>query len=271
MTVTGARVRQPIMLGTIALGAATAALLLATRALHVWHGGARSIEQVVELSIEAAATICAGWISVGAAVGLLYTLSRQIGRDWRLGRAFITRFAPRAVRRMAGVVVTAGVGIGIATPCAFAATDPGAEPHSATPPAVVIDLGWQPTPETAAGGTIGDSTIGGGTGVTQPGQDRLRDPERRTLVDRRARHGTPRDDGAPVLVQRGDTLWSIATEHLLPDEHPPSPDAPDPARIVRHVTAWHATNRDVIGPDPDLIRPGMALRAPTAQQLGAQP
>jgi hypothetical protein len=59
---------------------------------------------------------------------------------------------------------------------------------------------------------------------------------------RMSRQGRP--PAAPVVVVRaGDTLWDLA------DESP----------------AWHriyALNRDVIGPDPDLIRPGQQLRLP---------
>ncbi len=55
-----------------------------------------------------------------------------------------------------------------------------------------------------------------------------------------------------VVVRPGDTLWALA-EHDLPA---PATD--------RQVTArWHSVyrrNRGVIGPDPDLIRPGQVLR-----------
>ena len=55
-----------------------------------------------------------------------------------------------------------------------------------------------------------------------------------------------------VVVRPGDTLWALA-EHDLPA---PATD--------RQVTArWHAVylhNRDVIGPDPDLIQPGQVLK-----------
>ena len=57
---------------------------------------------------------------------------------------------------------------------------------------------------------------------------------------------------AAVVVRPGDTLWALA-EHDLPA---PATD--------RQVTAhWHAVyrrNRGVIGPDPDLIRPGQVLK-----------
>src|SRR5690606_2315968 len=46
------------------------------------------------------------------------------------------------------------------------------------------------------------------------------------------------------VVRAGDSLWAIAREH--------SPAASDAALAVA-VEGWHAANRDVIGPDPDLI------------------
>ena len=45
-----------------------------------------------------------------------------------------------------------------------------------------------------------------------------------------------------VTVRAGDTLWSIAGGDDWPE--------------------WYAANRDVIGPDPDLIRPGQVLTPP---------
>ena len=55
-------------------------------------------------------------------------------------------------------------------------------------------------------------------------------------------------------MRRGDTLWSIAARHL-------GPDASD-AEIARAWPAWFEANRDVVGDDPDLLRPGQVLRAP---------
>ena len=55
-------------------------------------------------------------------------------------------------------------------------------------------------------------------------------------------------------MRRGDSLWSIAARHL-------GPDASD-AEIARAWPAWFEANRDVVGDDPDLLRPGQVLRAP---------
>jgi nucleoid-associated protein YgaU len=62
-----------------------------------------------------------------------------------------------------------------------------------------------------------------------------------------------------VVVRRGDTLWKLA-ERTLPAW------ATDPEVVAR----WHDVyrrNRGVIGPDPDLIRPGqvLSLHQPTKE------
>lgn len=61
---------------------------------------------------------------------------------------------------------------------------------------------------------------------------------------------------APAHVVRpGESLWSIAAEHL-----PAGAGASD---VARATTRWHAANRAVVGDDPDLIQPGQRLRPPT--------
>jgi len=63
------------------------------------------------------------------------------------------------------------------------------------------------------------------------------------------------------VVRRGDTLWSIAAGRL-------GPEAPA-AEIDDEWHRWLAANRDVIGPDPDLILPGQLLRPPLSAGAGS--
>ncbi|MFN8156081.1 MAG: LysM domain-containing protein [Candidatus Nanopelagicales bacterium] len=58
-----------------------------------------------------------------------------------------------------------------------------------------------------------------------------------------------------VVVRPGDTLWDIARRHL--------PARATDAQVARAWPRWYAANRAVIGPDPDVIRPGQRLRAPS--------
>jgi nucleoid-associated protein YgaU len=57
-----------------------------------------------------------------------------------------------------------------------------------------------------------------------------------------------------VVVRPGDSLWSIAADQL--------PDDATPARIDATWRAWYRANRDIIGPDPNLVMPGQVLYAP---------
>jgi nucleoid-associated protein YgaU len=59
---------------------------------------------------------------------------------------------------------------------------------------------------------------------------------------------------AEVVVHRGDSLWSIARRHL-------GAGATD-TEVAAAWPHWYAANRDVIGPDPDLLLPGQVLHAP---------
>lgn len=56
-----------------------------------------------------------------------------------------------------------------------------------------------------------------------------------------------------VIVRPGDSLWSIAADHL-----PPGATA---AQIDAAWRTWYRVNRDVIGDDPNLITPGQHLTA----------
>ena len=54
-----------------------------------------------------------------------------------------------------------------------------------------------------------------------------------------------------VTVHDGDSLWSIADEHLGAGDRWPE---------------IYALNRSVVGADPDLIRPAQRLRLPVTTQ-----
>jgi len=67
--------------------------------------------------------------------------------------------------------------------------------------------------------------------------------------------GTVHADTRPAMVvHRGDTLWHLAADRLRS-----SASAGEVAALVQDL---HHRNRGVIGPDPDLIRPGQRLAVP---------
>src|SRR5699024_10288502 len=57
-----------------------------------------------------------------------------------------------------------------------------------------------------------------------------------------------------VVVETGDSLWSIAADRAGPQD--------DPSQVAAAVQRWYATNASTIGPDPDLIHPGQQLIPP---------
>ncbi len=86
---------------------------------------------------------------------------------------------------------------------------------------------------------------------SDPSSDHSSDPLSGLPLPERA-EGPAHPRQRALVVRPGDTLWGLA-EHRLP--------APATDRQVSD--GWHdlyGRNRDVIGPDPDLIRPGQVLR-----------
>lgn len=60
-----------------------------------------------------------------------------------------------------------------------------------------------------------------------------------------------------VIVESGESLWSIAAEQL--------PEGDDSA-LAALVDRIYDINHDVIGPNPDIIHPGMTIRIPSFVQ-----
>lgn len=124
--------------------------------------------------------------------------------------------------------------------------DPGFAP--------VPDPGVAPPPDPARAPTAEEPTPRGPGWVPGPPVVRAH-PDVRVLSPA-PRPRTTRDTPAEVVVRRGDSLWSIAARHL-------GPDASD-AEIAGAWPAWFEANRDVVGDDPDQLRPGQVLHAPKA-------
>jgi len=92
-------------------------------------------------------------------------------------------------------------------------------------------------------------------GTSPPRPRTLPVPDRPTAGLRaRARARGPAHGHAWTRVRTGDTLWAIAARRL-------PPDASD-ADVAGAWPRWFRRNRGLIGPDPDLIRPGTRLRVP---------
>lgn len=61
-----------------------------------------------------------------------------------------------------------------------------------------------------------------------------------------------------VVVRPGDSLWRIAEAELLRRHGV----APSVAQVAAYWPRIHAANRALVGPDPDLVRPGVPLVLP---------
>jgi nucleoid-associated protein YgaU len=66
---------------------------------------------------------------------------------------------------------------------------------------------------------------------------------------------------ATVVVEAGDCLWTIAAEALAATIG----SEPSDAAVAAEWPRWYTLNRAAIGADPDLLLPGMLLRAPAPQ------
>lgn len=127
--------------------------------------------------------------------------------------------------------------------------------------------GGRPAHAAVHGGTLrGDSArLFGRAHAPEPWAEPGLSPGRteRAEPPREPRRQEPRaalSGGAPVerwhAVMPGETLWSIAAERLRTQ---------DMRRIARYWPRIHRANRDEIGPNPDLIRPGQVLELPPEQ------
>lgn len=150
------------------------------------------------------------------------------------------------------IVLACGLGVVATGPAAMAAPGHGPEPN-----AVVVRTD---TRVEARAHSAADSTA---DSPASPSQSLRPDLSGLPLPDRTfgglredASTDLDRDDhavrgsGAVHVVSAGESLWSIAVAL--------SPDA-SPAALADDVAALYHANRAVIGPDPDLISPGLRL------------
>jgi hypothetical protein len=133
---------------------------------------------------------------------------------------------PRAVRR----VVLAACGLSLAGSLASPAyADPGG-------------------PDALAGLPLPDRTTTTTQWIGSLARDRDQGPPRPVAARERPA------DTAQVRVSPGDSLWQLAEDELGAGAGPED--------VERRWREIYAANRDVVGADPDLIRPGQRLALP---------
>lgn len=282
-----ARSRSVAGLGTLLLGLLTMSALavgIAARLRQTLPAArdAVRVDQLVEPGVLVVGVAFALWLAGSFLVALLCAMARLVGGTWRAGEKVVARSAPTLVRRSLAVVVSAGLGLTLATG-AQASEPPGA------------DLGWVATATTSA--PTAPSSVPTAPSSSADGATRTSVVSVPTTADDLGEHdGAGPDDGSPslgatgttaaptagvpvapepatlpaqepatlpapaatgpVVVQVGDSLWRIAAREL-------PPDASD-AEIDASWRAWYAANADVVGADPDLVLPGQALQRPAS-------
>ena len=186
----------------------------------------------------------AGWAVLLVTVGLLGHASGPVGA---LARRWAGKLAPWAGRGL----VTAALGLGAGWTPAAAAAPPVAEVPVAE---------MAPTVQQGAGGESVLLDLDWPDPVAEPDAPGIDWPATADQAPASAKSAGPATgpDGLHVVL-RGDTLWDIAAAHL-------PADATDP-QIAEACDRWYQANRDLIGPDPDLILPGQVL-SPPAPDLG---
>lgn len=188
------------------------------------------VDGVVATGSAWAALAVAAYLAVGL---LAATLVQRRATFHRCGERLLLlypRFARSALRT---VVVTAlGVGVAAPTPSAFATT-----------PA----RGGPPRPPLVA--------------AARPATEPLDWPVAVRTVPVHAPPSPPRAAAGEVTVQPGDSLWSLAAAAIGPTA--------TAAEVAAAWPKWWAANRAVVGADPDLLRPGAVLHAPTTIERSA--
>jgi hypothetical protein len=215
---------------------------------------ARGADAVAHTLVAALAWLALAWLVVAV---LLVAAVRLPGRIGALAERATAAVVPAAVRRLLATTLGVTLFAGIHAGGALAA--PGG---SAPPPAIVsaLNLDWPTVRAASQAGTL-TTPAGKPPAQSPPGAHGPGDSRRpSTLGAGTPRFGAPQrgDESREVVVRRGDSLWSIAAQHL-------GPSATD-EQIAREWPRWWSANRQVVGDDPDVIKPGQRLTPPAAER-----
>lgn len=198
------------------------------------------------------------WWVMSLAIAISAALLER--RGWSRAASAAGAFTPGFMRRLA----LAAVGLQLLTAQLAAAAAPaGPDPHPAPPP---LSASWAPTAGSQAPVTGPAATApsppaapGGPSAVPSAGVDPQWKPlspivEPGVLAGPALRIREPADPRTMVTVRAGDSLWSLSAARL-------GPFASD-VDIARDWPRLYQANREVIGENPHLLRPGQILRLP---------
>jgi resuscitation-promoting factor RpfA len=260
------------VLAWYALTAVLASVCLGTRLLgHGWRAGERTVRAAGAPLLRRVVTAGAG-----AAIAAGLVVAPVAAEPLTPERADVT--VTREIPASSGLRTDLGWG---AADDATTADDDGRTTEPTPPPAPLGDedtapddpaepsgtaspqepASEQPTPEYPT--DTNDATPAPEPEVTTPEPEPTTDPTDSTDATEPddalaplpgADVGVDATDGAVHVVLRGESLWAIAAGELGPGA--------SPEQIAARWPQWFETNRDRIGPDPDVIHPGQELRAP---------
>lgn len=179
----------------------------------------------------------AGYLAIAVAATAAAHLLSARGTAARVASCI----APRALRRMVDAAVTLGTTAAVISSTVSASAAAAPVSHVAT----------ARLPDNATAGSALDWP---GLSAEHHHHRHPHDDAGVVSGGHAARPAAPAGD---VVVQPGDTMWSIAARRLGPNA--------SGSAITAAWHAWYAANRSVIGSNPSLIQPGQRLTAPVAE------
>ncbi|MCP1414712.1 LysM peptidoglycan-binding domain-containing protein [Paenarthrobacter sp. A20] len=216
------------------------------------HGHSMSFEHLLGFVSSAVGAGIVMWWILSLLIAFLTSLLHRGGQQRRAD--FISKFSPGFMVRLAVAVLSLNLFGASVAHASMETSDPGWKPQAGksvqAAPAVWTPMslvGSAPVPQTAGVGETGtpvdDPRWQPGPLVTDPG-----------LLSRQSSRQVATAHETGVVVEAGDTLWSIAASRL-------GPFATD-VDIALAWPKWYAANRTVIGGDPSVVLPGQVLRPP---------
>ena len=216
-------------------------------------------EDQLGIAANTAGLIVVVWWAMSLVIAVAAALLDRCGNA-RAGSA-AGKFTPAFMRRLALAVVglqLAAAPLATASPLPALSGFPDAAPATSaawTPAPLPATTG---TPPPAVSSTPEPAPLPGTPAAVQP-QWRPLSPvvEPGPLAGRQLRQPEPGDRSAEVTVRPGDSLWSLSSARL-------GPFASD-VDIAQDWPRIYQANRDIIGGNPNLLRPGQVLQLPPAQ------
>lgn len=215
-------------------------------------------EEQLGIVANTAGLIVIVWWALSFVVAVAAALLDRSGRVRAASAA--GKFAPGFMRRL----VMAAVGLQLLTaPLASASAQPSVPGTAAATSSASV--AWTPEPVPGTAGTALPRIDPGPAMPPAPGMQAVPNPQWRPLrpavepgplAGRPLRDRQPTGEAAEVTVRPGDSLWSLSEARL-------GPYASD-VDIALDWPRLYQANRDIIGGNPNLLRPGQVLRLPPA-------